>query len=141
MRKSMHFGLLAVGMLLGAWSIVTSCAAPLDSATANASVNKLLGKWARTSDDCAHPELTFAEKTAAIYLEADGAPTAFKYPKVTYVAAGDEVTVNLNARHPYGKAPQKQALQFIFKDNDHVLLQLLKQKSFDFVRCVVAAGK
>src|SRR5271169_3268264 len=130
MRQSNHFELWTIGVLSAALAVIVPCAASLDQSTST--VNRLLGKWARSSDDCPHPEFTFDPQTAAIYLEADGTPTSFKYPRVTYMVNGNEVTVNLNGRHPIGKTPQKDALQFVVGGDDHASLQLLKKKSFNF---------
>lgn len=138
MRQTSYFELWTVGTILAALSNALPCAASLEG-TADQSTptaNALLGKWARSSHECADPEFTFNSRTAVIHVEADGTPTSFKYPRVTYIVNGNAVTVKLNGRHPIGKTPQKDALQFVVKDDDHVSLQLLKQKSFDFVRCL-----
>jgi len=142
MKLTYNFEDWTAGMLLAACITTISWAGVQETAPHPASgVNRLLGQWARSVADCSHPEFTFDATTASIYLEADGTPTSLKYPRVTYVSNGDEITVTLNARHPIGKTPQKDALQFAFKDDDHASLQLLKQKSVSLVRCAAKATK
>jgi len=97
--------------------------------------NIILGEWARSKAECARPELNFSDTQLNIHIDADGAPTVFEYKNIGYVHSPQGVLVQLNARHPYTKTPDKNALLFEIKDKDTILMQHLKIKSTQFVRC------
>lgn len=97
--------------------------------------NVILGEWARSKAECARPELTFTATQLDIHIDADGAPVAFEYKNVGYVANPPRVLVQLGARHPYSKTPDKNALLFEILDNNTISMQHLKIKNAQFVRC------
>jgi hypothetical protein len=115
-----------------AWTALVLAGSP---AVAAETVNPLLGQWARTAADCAHPKLTFAAEKASIYVEADGTPTTFDYPETRYVIDGAKIGVDLKTTHPFSKTASKTALEFLITAEGEASLQLLKGKSTRFVRC------
>lgn len=100
--------------------------------------NWLIGQWAREPDACRKPEFTFRAESAMIFLEADGEPSVFVYPAVSYEINGPNITVSLGKRHPMAKTLGKTELQFNLKQNDMAFLQLLKGKVTPYQRCLSA---
>ncbi len=97
--------------------------------------NIILGQWARSQAECAQPELSFSQTRLAVRIDADGAPTAFEYQNIAYVQSSGEVKVQLSARHPYSKTPEKNALSFKIEDNNTISMQHLRIKNAQFIRC------
>lgn len=97
--------------------------------------NIILGEWARNKTECTRPELKFTETQLDIHINADGAPVTFEYKNIDYVQSPQHILVQLHARHPYSKTLDKNTLLFEIKNNDSILMQRLKIKNTEFVRC------
>ena len=72
-------------------------------------------------------------------MDADGTPTSFLYPDVSYAVGASCITARLGKRHPFSKTPKNTALSFELKPDGAVRLQRLKGKTATFVRCPPAA--
>jgi len=97
--------------------------------------NVVLGEWARSGVECRHPELKFTKTQLNISVDVDGASTAYGYSNVRYVLNSQGVLVRLNEQHPYSKTSDKETLLFKVVNQDTIALQLLKNKTTQFVRC------
>ncbi len=97
--------------------------------------NVALGAWARSQPECKNPELKFSATKLNISIDADGTPTSFEYPGISYQVNSQDLLVLLNKQHPYSKTPKKDALNFKILDKDTIALQQLKNKETLFVRC------
>lgn len=96
---------------------------------------EIIGKWARNDSECVRPELVFNSTTARIQIDADGAPIAFDYSKVSYKENDHEVVVELFKNHPYGKTASKTSLNFELNKDGTISMLRAKNRKDSFVRC------
>lgn len=125
---------LAAHAAPGTASAKAEGAAPAASAAA-APAAALLGKWARSPEDCKRPELNFKDKSVEILIDADGRAVGERYPKVAYAVAGNIVTVALHKPHPYAQTRKKDELDFMLMPDGTLQMQVTKFEPTAFVRC------
>lgn len=111
---------------------------PVQVPVAVPEAESVLGHWARSANECKHPELVFEATAARIQTDADGKAIRFVYEQVRYTRdEPGQTTVELGKPHPYGKTPSKTALSFKRVSSDEIGLAQAR-RYVPFHRCANA---